>query len=85
MKLATEFIRLPFLFDVARMQEEVSAFAAHEWLPHVQGYVGNSSIPLISLNGSMNDDFNGPMKKTERLDRSPYLQQVLAAFDEVFG
>ena len=67
------------------MTEEVLAFDASEWLPHVQGYAGNSSIPLISLNGEMNDDFNGPMKVTEKLRRSPYIRQVIASFGEVFG
>ena len=85
MKLAAEFIRLPFLFDVERMRQEVLAFDQSEWVPHVQGYAGNSSIPLISLNGEINEEFNGPMKMTEKLRRSPYIQQVLSSFGEVFG
>ena len=84
-RLANEFIRLPYRFDVQRLTEEVQAFDTSEWLPHVQGFPGNSSIPLISLNGEMNDDFNGPMKVTEKLQRSPYIQQILASFGEVFG
>jgi len=85
MRLATEFIRLPYRFDVERLRKEVSAFDMSEWLPHPQDYPGNTSIPLISVGGEMNDDFNGPMKPTGKLERSPYLQQVLAAFGEVFG
>ena len=85
MRLATEFIRLPYLFDVERLSHEVLAFDPSEWLPHVQDYAGNTSIPLISVNGGMNDEFNGPMKPTEMLERSPYIKQVLASFDEVFG
>ncbi len=85
MRLPTEFVRLPLKFDVERLSQEVLAFEESEWLPHPHGFEGNSSVPLISLNGEMNDNFNGPMKVTERLDRSPYLQQVLASFDEVFG
>jgi hypothetical protein len=85
MRLATEFVRLPLRFDVERLSKEVLAFDESEWLPHVQGFPGNTAIPLISHNGEMNDDFNGPMKVTEKLERSPYLQQVLASFDEVFG
>lgn len=85
MRLATEFIRLPYKFDVEKLTEEVLAFDSAEWLPHVQEYAGNSSIPLISLNGEMNDDFNGPMKVTEKLRRSPYIKQVLSSFGEVFG
>ena len=85
MKLASEFIRLPFMFDVEKLTEEVLAFDPDEWLPHVQGFDGNKAIPLISLNGGMNDDFNGPMKVTEKLERSPYIRQVIASFGEVFG
>lgn len=85
MRLASEFIRLPYKFDVERLAKEVRAFEKSEWLPHVQAYAGNSSIPLISLNGEMNDDFNGPMKVTDKLQRSPYIRQVLASFGEVFG
>ena len=85
MRLATEFVRLPFRFDVEQLSKEVLAYEESDWLPHVQGFPGNTAIPLISLNGEMNDDFNGPMKVTERLERSPYIQQVLASFDEVFG
>lgn len=85
MRLASEFIRLPYKFDTQKLTEEVQAFSRSEWLPHVQGYAGNSSIPLISLDGEMNDDFNGPMKVTEKLRRSPYISQVLASFGEVFG
>ncbi len=85
MKLASEFIRLPYRFDVERLTAEVRAFETSEWLPHIQGFPGNNAIPLISLNGEMNDDFNGPMRVTEKLERSPYIRQVLASFGEVFG
>lgn len=85
MRLPTEFARLPWQFDVDQLRSEVLAFEAAEWMPHVQGFAGNTSIPLISLNGEMNDDFNGPMRTTDKLARCPYIQQVLASFDEVFG
>lgn len=85
MRLPTEFVRLPYRFDVDRLRDEVLAFEPSEWMPHVQGFAGNTSIPLVSLNGEMNDDFNGPMKTTAMLERCPYIQQVLASFGEVFG
>ena len=85
MKLDNEFIRLPYRFDVDRLAEEVNAFDPSEWMPHVQNFAGNSSIPLISVHGEMNDDFNGPMQMTDKLERSPYIRQVLASFGEVFG
>jgi len=85
LRLATEFVRLPYRFDVEQLTREVLAFDQSEWLPHVQGFKGNTAIPLISLHGEMNDDFNGPMIATEKLERSPYIQQVLASIDQVFG
>lgn len=85
MKLATEFVRLPYTFDIQRLQEEISIFTPQDWLPHVQGFEGNSAIPLISLKGEMNNDFNGPMEISHQLKRLPYTQQVLASFGEVFG
>lgn len=85
MRLPTEFVRLARRFDHERLRQEVLAFGETEWMPHVQGYEGNTAIPLISVRGEMNDDFNGPMKVTEKLERSPYIQQVLASFNEVFG
>lgn len=85
MRLATEFVRLPFKFDIQRLSQEVLAFEESEWIPHVQGFEGNMAIPLISLNGEINDSFNGPMKVTDQLQRSPYIQQVLATIDEVYG
>lgn len=85
MRLATEFIRLPFKFDAEKLSQEVLAFDDSEWMPHPQGHDGNTSLPLISLNGEMNDGCNGPMRPTEKLERAPYMKQVLASFDEVFG
>lgn len=85
MKLPTEFVRLPLKFDVERLAHEVAAFDESDWVPHVQGFPGNSAVPLISLNGEMNDGFNGPMQITPQLLRSPYLQQAIASFGEVFG
>lgn len=85
MRLPTEFVRLPFKFDVTRLAQEVAAIEADAWQPHPQGFEGNLSVPLISVNGEMNDKFNGPMKVTGYLEQSPYIQQVLASFGEVFG
>src|SRR5689334_20149112 len=86
MKLDTEFIKLPFRFDVARLQEEVRQFTEQEWKPHPQGFAGNWAIPLIGARGSADDDsVKGPMAPTPFLDRCPYLKQVLASFNCVLG
>jgi hypothetical protein len=85
MRPPAEFLRLPFLFNVERLSYEVSTFNEADWMTHPQGLQGNKSIPLISVNGEMNDQFNGPMKITEHLESAPYIQQVIASFGEVFG
>jgi len=85
MKLAREFIRLPLSFDAERLAGEVSALPAEAWQSHPTGYKGNSAIPLISVGGEANDIFSGPMAETAWLRQSPYLRQVLASFQVVFG
>jgi hypothetical protein len=85
MKLAHEFFKLPLSFDVARMQEEISHFSASDWHQHHEGFKGNSAVPLISVNGEVNNDFKGAMLATSALKKSNYLQQIIASFEEVFG
>jgi hypothetical protein len=85
MKLETEFVKLPLLFDAERLKEEIVQFSEDEWMAHTTGYAGNLSIPLISLDGEFNDAMHGPMKATSALDRCEYIQQIMTSFDEVFG
>jgi len=86
MKLPTEFIRLPFAFDAARLQEEVDAIAESEWLPHPQGFRGNSALLLVSANGEpRNDSLKGYMAETPVLAQCEYLRQVLATFGPGLG
>ena len=85
MKLESEFYRLPYLFDVEKLREEAEQFSEAEWCPHPAGIPGNASIPLVTVNGTINDDFNGPMKTTPLLERCPYIKQAIASFGEVIG
>jgi hypothetical protein len=85
MRLDTEFIKLPLLFDVERLRQELDQFAEDEWMGHATGFSGNLSIPLISLNGERNDALHGPMRPTPALGRCEYIQQIMTAFDEVFS
>jgi Aspartyl/Asparaginyl beta-hydroxylase/SEC-C motif len=85
MKLDTEFVKLPLLFDADRLREEIAGFAEDEWLGHATGFSGNTSIPLISLDGEYNDAMVGPMQATPALARCEYIQQIMASFDEVFS
>jgi len=85
MKLPYEFIRLPYTFDVKKLSEEVLKYSEKDWVPHPDGFEGNSSIPLLSVNGEINNKFCGEIKPTIALRQSPYLMQVIASFGEVFG
>ena len=85
MKLEHEFIQLPVLFNVERLRQEVSTIASESWQPHHEGFKGNYSIPLVSVGGTENNAFKGPMAATPLLENSPYLKTVLASFGEVIG
>lgn len=86
MNIETEFVQLPLLFDAARLQQEVAQFTDSEWRPHPEGHPGNSALPLIASGGDpANDSVRGPMRATPFLQRMPYLRQVLAAFETVWG
>lgn len=85
MRLKTEFIQLPVLFDAQRLAQEALQFSEDEWQYHHQGYKGNSALVLVSPNGERNNDHSGEMQATEMLARCPYIQQILASFNTVIG
>ncbi|MBW8304592.1 MAG: aspartyl/asparaginyl beta-hydroxylase domain-containing protein, partial [Brevundimonas sp.] len=85
MKLEAPFIKLPFRFDVSRLQEEIAAFPAEAWVRHPNNLDGNSALRLITVGGGENDDVAGAMAMTPHLKASPYLQQVLAHFGVVWS
>jgi len=86
MELSTPFVRLPFVFDSERLVYELGQLENNgTWMPHPSGLVGNSAIPLISLNGEDNDDFAGHMSATPRLATCEYMLQVMASFGEVLS
>ena len=85
MRLSRQFIKLPLSFDHQRLAEEISQFGEDEWRAHVSGFKGNSSLVLVSTNGEENDDFSGPMQPSPRLQRAPYIRQIMGCFDSVIG
>ncbi|HEX2642245.1 MAG TPA: sulfotransferase, partial [Thermoanaerobaculia bacterium] len=86
MRLDTEFVKLPLLFDAERLAAEIAAVPEADWRPHPQGYPGNSALPLIAAGGDpANDATKGAMRPTPHLARCPYLRQALAAFSTVLG
>ena len=45
MKLQVPFVQLPLLFDAGALAAEVDALPESAWLPHPQGFAGNSMLP----------------------------------------
>lgn len=85
MRLAHEFIKLPYRFDADSLSKEVLSFEEAQWCPHPDAFKGNSSLPLVTVNGEINNKFIGRMRPTEALLSAPYLQQVLSSFGQVIG
>jgi len=85
MKLDHEFIQLPIFFDAEQLANEVDAIPSERWHQHHEGFKGNYSIPLVSVGGTDNNAFKGPMATTDVLENAPYLKTVLASFGEVIG
>ncbi|HEY1991673.1 MAG TPA: aspartyl/asparaginyl beta-hydroxylase domain-containing protein, partial [Gammaproteobacteria bacterium] len=85
MRLPAPFIKLPLRFDTARLKAEIGQFPEDEWRPHPQGFAGNSALILVSHQGTENDDTQGSMTPAPRLERCPYLRQVMASFQTVIG
>ena len=87
MKVPVPFIQLPLLFDAGTLAREIGAFEEEMWRRHPSGMPGNSALPLVAVDGdpALGDTLDGPMRPTPALQRSPYLQQVLASIDAVIG
>lgn len=83
MKLSSAIYQLSLRFDVERLQHEVAQLPDGAWATHPNGYAGNSSLVLVSVDGTMNDDFAiaGSMQPSRWLLRCPYLMQVLASLN----
>jgi len=43
MQLANPFIKLPFQFDVERMQSDLNAMPEPAWMAHLSGMKGNNA------------------------------------------
>lgn len=85
MKLSRPFFRLPLRFDAERLRAEVEALPAGAWSRQPRDLHGNSAARLVTVGGAENDGVAGAMQPTPALLASPYLQQVLAAFDTVWS
>lgn len=85
MKLPQALNKLPARFDADTLAAEVRALPPEAWVPHPQKFEGNEYVPLISPGGAMTNEFAGPMSATPFLQRCPYMMEVMAALDCVWG
>lgn len=86
MKLQVPFIQLPLSFDAAVLAAEIEALGDSPWLPHPQGFPGNSMLPLVAVGGDpANESFAGVMAPTPALQQCPYLTQVFARLGATVG
>ncbi|HEY3739418.1 MAG TPA: aspartyl/asparaginyl beta-hydroxylase domain-containing protein [Bryobacteraceae bacterium] len=85
-----KYLRLPFTYDVARMQQEIRTLAEEHWKPHynVSNYEGGwGALPLYALNGKMDSIYavhsdglastGGKYLPTPLLEHCPYIASIL--------
>ena len=85
MRLAEPFLKLPIRFDADALEREVRALPASAWVPHATGFPGNEAVRLVTVGGEAIDDFNGAMAPTEYLAACPYISEIMAEIDGVWG
>lgn len=82
----SSFIRLPFLFDPAKLEADLKFCLSADWPGHfnTKDYSGKwSSISLRSISGSPTDIRSIPEGKymdTFLMDSCPYFREILSAF-----
>ncbi len=84
---ATRYLKLPFEFDVGRMQHELTQVATAEWVSHfnTEAYEKNwHCIPLRSVDGRLDHIMSiadANFQDTAILQRCPYFQEVINRFE----
>ncbi len=79
MRLNQALQRIPRLFDMARLREEVARLPITSWLPYPFGGLGTEAVPLVSPGGTANHDYSliGPAKQTAVLVACPAIEAAL--------
>ncbi|MEM8652560.1 MAG: sulfotransferase [Pseudomonadota bacterium] len=78
-------MKFPFILDVERLQAEVAAFSEDDWIGHLQGFEGNSALPLVHSVDFGADAFVPPFQMSHALRQSPYMRQVINSFETIIG
>ena len=85
MRLSEPFLKLPITFSADALRQESAALGDSAWVPHATGFTGNVAIRLVTVGGGPSDGFEGPMRPTEHLARSKYVQEIMAELAGVWG
>lgn len=85
MDFARPLIQLPIRFCPETLAREVDALPPSAWVPHPQGFAGNDAVPLVTVNGALNDAFEGPMAATEHLRTCPYMMALMERLGGTWG
>lgn len=85
MKLGTPLVKLPRQYCSETLANEVAALPQSAWLPHPGRIPGNDAVPLITPAGQVTNGFAGPMAPTAMLKQCPYIMEILADLDAVWG
>lgn len=85
MKIDRPLLKLPRLYDAARLAAEIGKLPSSAWLPHPGRVVGNDAVPLITPNGAITNAFAGPMAPTEHLLACPYILDIMSDIGAVWG
>jgi hypothetical protein len=84
-KLEHPLIKLPVSLCADTLAAEVRALPADAWVAHPQKFEGNEYVPLVTPAGLMTNEFAGPMGPTPFLRQCPYIMEIMAALDCVWG
>lgn len=85
MRFTKPLLQLPIRFCAETLAREVGSLPQSAWVPHPQGFTGNDAVPLVTVNGGLNDAFEGPMASTEHLRDCPYIMALMEELGGTWG
>ena len=85
MRIQQPLLKLPVRFCAETLAREVAALPKSAWMEHPRKFDGNTAVPLVSVGGTMNDDFAGPMEATEALESCGYIKEIMAELNCTWG
>lgn len=83
----TRYLKLPFFFDICRLNKDLEQIRKADWIEHFNtaAYENEwSCVPLRSLNGRPDHILSLPdvhYEDTDILERCPYFQEVINTFE----